>query len=280
MPYKTILVPVDDCGNLAARVETASALALADAARLVLIGISGVTRFIYDTVASSPEMPNLDAYLESMRQRAGAALKRAEDLAREAGVWEIEARLVDDEAGRAISAWARYADLVVVGQPDPDEEFSVMEAGFPEYVVMHGGGPVLFIPCRSGPVKPGGRALVAWNGTREARRAVADALPLLRRASQVQVVMFNPESELQDLQDKAQAEALQEYFERHGIIAQILVRHTAGRIGEALLALAQELDPNLLVMGCYGHSRLRELVLGGTSRTLLKSSAIPILTSH
>lgn len=280
MSYKTILVQVDDCDNLAARVETASTIALAEEARLILIGISGITRFIYDTVASSPEVPNLDAYLQSMRQRAGAAVKRAEDFARQAGIREIESRVVDDEAGRAISAWARYADLVVVGQPDPEEEASVMEAGFPEYVVMHCGGPVLFIPCRTGPVKPGGRALVAWNGTRESRRAVVDALPLLRRASQVQVVMFNPESELQDLQDKPQADALREYFEHHGVMAEILVRHAAGRVGEALLALAGELAPDLLVMGCYGHSRLRELVLGGTSRTVLKSAVIPILTSH
>lgn len=280
MSYKTIFVQVDDCADLRARVESAAVIAQAEQARLILLGISGVTRFIYDTVAGSPEMPDLDGYLESMRERASGALRRAEDIARQAGAQEIEARIVDDEAGRAVSAWARYGDLVVVGQPDPAEESSVMEAGFPEYVVMHCGGPVLFLPRRSAPIRPGGRILVAWNGTREARRAVRDALPWLRQASLVQAVIFNAEAELQDLRDKPQAQALQEYLDRHGIAAEILVRQASGRVGESLLALAGELGAELLVMGCYGHSRLRELVLGGTSRTVLRSCAIPVLTSH
>jgi len=134
---------------------------------------------------------------------------------------------------------------------------------------------------------PARRILIAWNGSKEAARAVREALPLLKRADSVDIAVFDPDYQ-KALHGESPGDDLLKFLMRHGIDAEILVRQTqrAGMLkrpsgtGEALLSLAQERERDLLVLGSYGHSRFRETLLGGVTRTVLESMTLPVLMAH
>jgi nucleotide-binding universal stress UspA family protein len=125
----------------------------------------------------------------------------------------------------------------------------------------------------------GDRVLIAWDGGVEAARAVRDALPVLQRATRVDLVIFNLD-ELPDIHEEAPADDITQFLRRHGVQPRVVEQKTEDRIGDALLALAGSLASDLLVMGCYGHSRLREIVLGGTTKSVLRSTHLPLLMAH
>jgi nucleotide-binding universal stress UspA family protein len=143
-------------------------------------------------------------------------------------------------------------------------------ADFVEAVVIDSGRPAIVVPYAGTFGAIGETVLIAWKPTRESARAVSAALPLLQRAKQVHVAGWD--SEPRDLEH---------FFYHHGIDA---VFHREGQapahVGEYMLSRAAELGADLLVMGCYGHSRARELVLGGASRTVLESMTLPVLMVH
>ena len=142
-------------------------------------------------------------------------------------------------------------------------------------VVLDGGGPALLLPDRTTGPLPGRRILVAWNGSREAARALRDAWPFLMIAEAVRVVLVRPaEAEEPD-------SLLQRYFEDHGrAVELVVVREADPGAADALRAEAEAAGADLIVMGLYGRSRLRETVLGGVSRSLLDSAGIPLLVTH
>ncbi len=126
----------------------------------------------------------------------------------------------------------------------------------------------------------GKKVLVAWNARREAARAVFDALPLLQQADEVKVVWVNPQAEGAAPVD-VPAGDICAALARHGVKCEATeVAHPRSGVGRTLLARAAEYGSDLLVMGCYGHSRLREFVLGGASRHVLEHMTIPVLMSH
>jgi nucleotide-binding universal stress UspA family protein len=172
---------------------------------------------------------------------------------------------------------SRFADLVVLSQTDPDHASAGSVRDLPEYVVLHAARPVLLLPHAGTLGKLDGKALVAWDGSLEATRALAQSLPLLRGASEVLVAQFNASSEplLRE-----QASDLGAWLARHGVLARIEPQHGAIDAGNALLSLAAQRQADLLVMGGYGHTRFRELVLGGVTRTVLKSMTAPVLMAH
>lgn len=142
-------------------------------------------------------------------------------------------------------------------------------------LALAGGGPALILPERAGDSTPGRRIVVAWNGSREAARAVRDAWPFLSTAETVHVVIVSPaEADGPDSR-------LQRYFEEHGCTAQVVVvREADAGAAEILRGQVRTLQADLIVMGLYGQSRLRETVLGGVSRSLLRDPPVPILVSH
>lgn len=279
MSYKTILVHVDQSRHLAQRVQLAASLALADDAHLVGVAMTGISRFVYEAGSINFQDPSLAHHLEFLRGRANTALDQFEALARQHGVPSFERRLVDDEAGGGISMQARYCDLVVIGQTDLDEPSPSVMPDFPEYVLINCGRPVLIVPY-AGRVAPApARVLVAWDASTEAARAISGALPLLRRAARVEVVVFN--AGVQGDQHGEQPGAdVGLYLARHGIPVEVVQAGTEIDTGNALLSLAADLSSELLVMGGYGHSRFREILLGGTTRTMLESMTLPVLMAH
>ncbi len=179
---------------------------------------------------------------------------------------------------RDVAQRAYYADLLVLGQRDPqDPSQADVPADFVESVIIESGRPALVIP-HIGAADPIGRvALVAWKETRESARAVTAALPLLRRAERVEVATWGDPCSSQS----GGPADIELFLQTHGVKAKV---HRQGedspQLGEYLLSLVSDVGADLVVMGCYGHSRARELVLGGTTRTVLNAMTVPVLMAH
>ncbi|MFM9927571.1 universal stress protein [Variovorax sp. H27-G14] len=171
---------------------------------------------------------------------------------------------------------ALYADLMVMGQRDRNDPFDAELPGdFLTHALVESGRPALVLPC-VGPVAPVGRTvLVAWKATRESARAVTASLPWLRAASRVHAVSYGGEAE-------TSLQALSGYLRPQGIAEPTLHfgDRDEGDVGNRLLSLAADLGADLLVMGCYGHSRAREWVMGGATQSMLQSMTLPVLMSH
>lgn len=279
MSYKTILVHVDESSHASERIKIAAAIAMTQSAHLIGTAMTGASRYLVQTRMLAELDPNLRTHLEFLRRRAMSGLEDFEATARKLGLPSFEKRLVDDEAGGGICLQARYADLVVIGQNDPNEISPVTMPDFPQYVVLNSGRPVLLLPYAGRFDNLGNRVLVAWNGSIEATRTITSALPLLKRAQKIDVAVFNPGAQAQANGPRPGAD-MALYLSRHGIKVNVQQQQTRQDAGPALLALAKELGSDLIVMGGYGHSRFREILLGGATRAVLESMTVPVLMSH
>ena len=183
--------------------------------------------------------------------------------------------------GDAVEAFCRqalYADLLVLGQHDPSTRSSAtVPANFVESVVMATGKPALILPLTGKFGAPDRAVLIGWNATPQAARAVTAALPWLRTARRVHVLEATDDAALHHAGDLDIAR----YLHLHGIVSTLYRDHASPTdAGEVLLSFASSVGADLLVMGCYGHHRAREFVLGGASRTVLKSMTLPVLMVH
>ncbi len=281
MSYKTILVHVDGSRQVNRRIQIAASLAALYDAHLVGVALTGVPPLLFDPLMLNPVDPAFEPLLKVPRQRAADALANFESIARMIHPGPIETRLEENESALGISLQARYCDLVVLGQFDPDETAPSTTADFAESVILECGVPVLMIPFASAVESTGRRALVSWNASKQAVRAVHYALPMLQRAAQVDVAVFDPE-ELPAAYRAVPDKDIVDWLARHGIAARVTRQVTTDdiKIGAALLSLATDLGSDLLVMGCYGHTRFREILLGGVSREILRSMTLPVLMAH
>lgn len=279
MDYKTILVQVDETSYAQKRMEIAARLARNHDAHLIGVATTGMSRTLYRTAAFSVEYPDIEAWVQMLREQAEAALAQFEAITRRVGVSSYEKRLVDDEAVAGIGLQARYSDLAILGQEKPDEISYATNPNFPEQVIISSGCPSLVIPYAGDVSVIGSKVLIAWNASIEARRAVHYALPLLRSAKIVEVAVFNSAMDKGRHGEQPGAD-LALYLARHNIKVDVISRSTDIPVGEALSALADDLDSDLMIMGCYGHARLREVLLGGASRSILRSTSIPVFMAH
>lgn len=183
-------------------------------------------------------------------------------------------RFVEEEVGWAMARESLVADIAIPAHPAEAIPAPAPMARTAEYVLLNSGRPVLILPPGTR-LKPGGHVAIAWDGRREAARAVADAMPLLAAAAYVSVITIC--SDPANAPDSG-ATALLAWLERHGIKAELRMER-GGDVGEILLFLVGAMQVDLLVAG-YGHSRARELVMGGTTRMLLATSPVPLLLSH
>ena len=278
MSYKSILVHVDESSHASERIKIAAAVAMAERAHLIGTAVTGASRYLLQSRMLAELDPSLKSHLAFLRDRALRGLADFESAVQMLGLPSFEKHLVDDEAGGGICLQARYADLVVIGQNDPEEASPVVMPDFPQYVVLHCARPVLLVPHAGRFDTIGKRVLVAWDASMEATRAITDAVPLLRRAHTVNVVVFNA-GVRQQLQSPRPGADIAQYLARHDIQVEVLRRRTDQNIGDALLALVRELGADLLVMGGYGHTRFRHIVLGRVTETILSSMTIPVLMS-
>ena len=188
------------------------------------------------------------------------------------------AELTGVEPQRGVAKAAMGVDLAVLGQRDPSDPFSTdVPRDLVESVLMRSGKPALVIPFTDHFPRVPRNVLIAWKHTPECARAVEGALPLMQRAEQVRIVSWGEE----DVQAYGDATGVVAYLRCHGIDP--IPRHCTEDpvdLGGVLLSHAAEHAHDLLVMGCYSHSRLREIVLGGATRKVLRAMTLPVLMSH
>ena len=280
MEYKTILVHLDRGTRSVERLQLAFGLAAKfDAHLLGLFALSRIDVSAFGLPDSGAQINEIQSRYRRVAASAAEAMFRAA-AARNPGV-KSEWRVTEDDAAEAVRLNARYADLIVIGQHDPDTH---ADAGIaPEFagdVALATARPVLLVPYAGRFAEIGNRVLVAWDGGREAARAVADALPLLAGAQTVSVMVFDPERRPGKHGEIPGADfAL--YLARHGVKVSVSPQYgDSGDTGAQILSRAADMAADLIVMGGYGHSRLRQVVFGGVTRTLLDSMKVPVLMSH
>jgi nucleotide-binding universal stress UspA family protein len=276
MPYKTILVHVDNGKRSAVRLDIACRLArLSDAHLIGLHALTVVKLPSYAMVEGGAQVREFhERMLTESAASAEAMFKQA---VKAVGVEKVEWRKSRRDAVDSVPVHGRYADVLVIGQPN-ETDGSGVEPDFAERLLLAAGRPALVIPYAGDFPTVGTRVLVAWNASREATRALTDAIPILREAKQVDVIAFNPK-------DAPHGEVpgadIGLYLARHGIKVSVS-QQTAEDVdvGNQLLSRAADLDSDLVVMGAYGHSRMKELILGGATRTVPTSMTVPVLMSH
>jgi len=255
------------------------AITVADVFEAHVMGVA----FSYEPVIPGSVMGGIPVeFIESQRTEADrlatTAVSRFEAAAKRAGV-SAETRIISTGISGAADQFghlARRFDMVVVGQGGNDD--SVTDEVVDEGVLFESGRPVIFVPYIQKAGLKLDRVMVCWDGSRAATRAIADSMPLLQKAKQVEIVMVATKG---FKTDEAPGADLAKHLARHGLDVN-LKRITSPDIDIASTVLSYAADSNadFIVMGGYGHSRLREFILGGATRGILESMTVPVLMSH
>jgi nucleotide-binding universal stress UspA family protein len=284
--FKDLLVHLDEGPRSAARLKIAVDLARRYEAHLTgifVIDIPGSDLF-YGAGMPFTGGVGLDQMASTLRTdtaaRADMAGQEFSDALRRDGItgdW----RVAEGDTVSLLALHARYADLTILGQPNEDAPYRGPSAdAVLVNVMLSSGRPILAVPYVGQFDRVGEQVMVAWNASRESTRAVNDALPLLRTAKAVTVLAVNPKRGIEGHGDVPAADICL-HLARHGVNA--VAAHTIAKDiseGDALLSYASDLGIDLIVSGGYGHSRAREMVFGGVTRTLLEEMTVPMLLSH
>ncbi|KVE19947.1 universal stress protein UspA [Burkholderia vietnamiensis] len=279
MSYKSIVVHLDTSVRAHARLEFALRVARRFGAHLTgLFSVYTAEPHSFYVMAGSADYFREHRAQRDERRAALERLFHAETARAKVHAAWVEA---DARANVAVPRAARVADLVIVGQSDPNDPESFVDNQFPESLVLSAGRPVLFVPYAGAFTSIGERVFVAWDGSREAVRAAHDAIPFLAHAKRTTVAaVVDGNSAAAAMRIPAADAAL--VLARHARDVSVLdIDAGDGRaIGDTLLSRAYETGSDLLVMGAYGHPRWHELVMGGATRTVLASMTVPVLMSH
>ncbi|MDR7270262.1 nucleotide-binding universal stress UspA family protein [Pelomonas saccharophila] len=281
MSLRSILVHLDSSRHAQARVDTAAALALQYDAHLIGLAPTGWMVMPAESVAAAALAMYEETALRLLREAAQARIDDFRQQVQRLGVPSYETRMAVGYAGEAMALAARYCDLTVVTQNDPDEVRAEQSPQMAQDVLLQSGRPLLVLPyAGEWTIAPPRRVLVGWNASREAARAMHDALPFLRKASNVQVAVFETPEDVGMAHGDVPGADIGLWLARHGV--KVDVKHVPAKVaaGEALLSHAFDINADLIVTGGYGHSRFRESILGGVTRTLMRSSPVPVLMSH
>jgi nucleotide-binding universal stress UspA family protein len=284
MSYKTLLVHVDHSNAAATRVRYAAQLAKINDAHLIGVAVTGISRYMMQSFGTGFGDVNFAFPLDNLRDTAAKALAVFKSIVEQEGVQSSESVIATDEAASGLALQARYADLVIIGQTDLDQPSPSVMADFPEYLIVNSGRPVLIIPADEAPVTVPLNVVpktivIGWDAGREASRAVSDALPLLKLAEVVHVVVFNADSFPYAHGDEPGAD-IALFLTRHGVKVEVSSLESGGEVSTALLTFAKKANSDLIVLGGYGHSRFRQMIMGGVSKFILEDSTIPLLMSH
>ena len=281
MTYKDILIYLDDSAACEKRVAAAIALARSHGAHLTgLVLDAGVSMATYMEV----HVP--DEILVTMRKRERDKAEQTASVFRatvERAGLNSDCHVVsttDVDAARTVAEMARYSDLVVLGQVDERESEPLGGERLPQDVMLTAGRPVLMVPYIGAGESFGKRILLAWNPGRESARAVADALPILQRADSVTVLSVNPVVGRGAHGERPGAD-IGRHLARHDVkvvVDRVMTDQVS--VADAILAYVADNGIDMIVMGAYGRSRLREIVLGGVTHDLLQHMPVPLLMSH
>ena len=281
MAYKSLLTVASSPEGLLPVVTAAAQIAIRSDAHLDALAL-GVdrTQIGYSYVGSGAIM--IAAAMERAEEEARAtekALKEAIDAQSPDLRWALESVVTQLGAlTEVVAARARYADLVILplpyGKNRGVEDETVIEAA-----LFEGMAPVLVVPEKGMATAEPRRIVVAWNQSREALVAARRAMPFLRRAESVQIVVIDPPTHGPERSDPGGL--LCQLLVRHGVRAEVTVlAKTLPRVSDVLTRHLRDTDADLLVMGAYGHSRFREAILGGATRNMLEHAEVPVFLAH
>jgi nucleotide-binding universal stress UspA family protein len=281
MSYKSIFVCLNDGRRAPQLLGLAAGLAARHDAHLLGLCVLPPVIAVRNAVPGRLETLMVEAHRDEHRQEI-ELISAAFDEAASGERFSAEWRLDDAERGTVadkVIEHARAADLIIASQTDPAwEKSEQFEA--PERLIIESGRPVLMVPNTWPSGGFGRRAVVAWNGRREAARAAFDALPLLQAAESIHIIRVSAQDD-GEAAGEGRPIDLCATLARHGVACEAteIIDPQMG-IGRTLFAQVANDRADLLVMGCYGHSRLREFVFGGASRHVLQHMSVPVLMSH
>jgi nucleotide-binding universal stress UspA family protein len=273
-----IVVFIDGRTETASILEFAGTLAQEHGARLISVFMQPEpTVTPAETFARGEGMRNTIEVHRARLERVEAEYRtQFEDIVRRHGIaseWRSLPYLSSE-----VGVHAYYADLVVVGRPESAGQ-TASPPGLAESLVMSSGRPIIVFPP-GGKVSQVRRVLVAWNATRESIRAVADAMPLLAKAEAVEVLVADHQRRPEGHGQEPGAD-IARHLARHGAHVEVRRMSSEGKdVGALLLSQAATFRADLLVMGAYGHSQVREWVFGGVTRTVLYEAGLPVLMSR
>ena len=275
--YKTLLVPVDGRSKSTRSLELACRIASTFDSHLIGLFVRPSTY-----IPSAVRAEGAEKLLRELQEKVAGELTqearaRFDSVVKPAGMQRTEWRVADGRRAEAVALHARYSDLVLINQTDPD---SVDATHFADGVLLAVARPVLLVPYVGESSRFARNVLICWNASREASRAVTDALPLLKAAEKVTILTVDGEASRAGHGESPGSDVAL-YLARHGINAVTAQTVSAEvDIGSVILSRAFDLRADLIVMGAYGTSRMREIVMGGATRTVLQSMTVPVLMSH
>jgi len=276
MTYKTILVHLNDSRRAEKVLEPAAQLAVRFNAHLIGLHVCSAVPASPIPMASS----SLGAIVAAERRNSEAIadiFKHMTTGQSYVAEWQLQ-KVSHLDLAAEVMGRGRAADLIVAGQTDPEWDLSPV-LDFPEHLALESGRPVLIIPYAGRYPTIGRRVVVAWKPARESARAVFDALPLLLGAEIVPILEIKERAD--DASTLAPDTSIAAALARHGLKPELRTSIAPEiSIGDEILSRAADLDADLLVMGAYGHSRLRELIFGGTTRHIARHMTLPTLLSH
>jgi nucleotide-binding universal stress UspA family protein len=278
---RDLMLPITDTSGNPEAVSAAIALASAYGAHLSLVQPVSLPLPLPGPWGITPDFMLSDTYAELRSDAAGRAANFRARLGKEDISWEVR---IDEtlfvEPPRAMARQARYADLCVLAAPQRGKDDQAAAYAYFSAMLFESGRPVVVVPSGHPVEFPVRHAVVAWKPSRESTRALHDALPMLAAATSIDVVTVDPE-----VSDRAHGEDpgadVATHLARHDLKVNVVNLPRSGQtVATTLLRHAATTEAHLLIAGGFGHSRLREWVLGGTTRELLQAIHLPILFSH
>ncbi|MDA3919109.1 MAG: universal stress protein [Salinisphaera sp.] len=281
MDYKSLLVYANDPQHDARAMDTASSVAQRFDAYLTGLFVHDPIYYQYPLLyegnkpGSPEEVPGKDKHTKATK----AAFEQA---CNTYGLVKTDWEFVMGEPLQTLSMHARYADAVFMSQTNADfpPNSPTADPDLPAKIAMASARPVICVPFQGKPKTIGRRILIAWNDSREASQAVTAALPFLRTAECINILVVNTETDSKGNWTDPAA-GIARYLSRHNVeIEAVHMESDADNVTRTLLWGAGKMDADLICMGAYGHSRLREFALGGVTRDMIRESPVPVLLAH
>lgn len=279
MTYKSLLTVLTDPKQSKTTLDQLVALADAQDAHAEALCL-GVDRSQTGYYYAGANALILQETLSRANAEAEEVLTLAKDHLSKAGVrWSAESGVAQiADLGRHVAHRARFSDLVVLPRPYGENRGAEAEPII-EAAMFEGHAPVLVVPDDRAPIKKPRTVLIGWNESVEAMRAIRLAMPFLRAAELVRIVVIDPPQHGPDRSDPGGL--LSQMLSRHGVKVEIdVLSKTMTRVSDILNRHASDTDADMIVMGAYGHSRFREAILGGATRNMLEKATVPIFMAH
>ena len=279
MSFKTLMAVVTAESHLNDTIQQAAGLAGKLDAHLD-VTVLGVDRTQTGYYYAGMNVAVMQETINHAREDAIALAKLAEEQLKSQGILYRVSNAVCQlaDVARFVASHARFSDLAVLPRPYGDDRGIELEPVV-EGALFEGQSPVIVLPAANSGLKLPERIAIGWNESAEALRAIRSALPLLKAAQNVHIVVIDPPQHGPNRSDPGGQ--LSQYLARHGVKVEIdVLSKTLPRVSDVMRRHVTDIDADMVVMGAYGHSRFREAILGGATRNMLETCEVPVFMAH